>query len=322
MRIGGVACERVHVAEFLLLALWTGWLIIALALLGKPRGVALLALFAVAGLPLTLTGAVAWRPYLVIWLIIHALAAAVVTLVQRTPQQVPAGSVSLSGVIWLSILHPASAAVYFTVILLMIIVSAALVVFEYNCWRAFTNVIWRRVDAAVAEAEHDADRRVQAANQESIRVERLLAVERERHKETKAECEEQLRVITARQHPLQTQLSQARRNLRHVQDSKPLVMHPIAISGLQREASAEETDQVSYCGNEAIASAHYQNSREYDAQHKAERSLDTSPVHTHGRHAPDCYPVTRTRRDGWTTYNKGRDLPSEGTLCHCLLISG
>ena len=79
-----------------------------------------------------------------IWLTIHVLASAVVTVRGKMPKQVLAGSVSLGGVVWLSILHPASTARYFIGILLMILTVAALVLFEYGWWWAFTGMIeWR-----------------------------------------------------------------------------------------------------------------------------------------------------------------------------------
>jgi len=217
----------VQAAVFFLLAIWTGWLIIALALLNESYGGLLVALFAVAGLPLTLTGTVTWRVYLMVWLVIHLLASAVVTIRERKPEQILAGSVSLGGVVWLSVLHPASVTRYFIGILLMILTVAALVLFEYGWWWAFTGMIEWRVDAGVVQANSDADRRLDAAR-----------------KEMETKSQEQIREMTARQHELEAELSQVQQKLQQAQDNLPPVIHRIPGSGPLPQAATEAMDEV------------------------------------------------------------------------------
>jgi hypothetical protein len=232
-----VPVNGVQAAEVFLLAIWTGWLIVALALLDESYGIALVILFAVAGLPLTLTGTVTWRLYLIIWLIIHVPASAVVTVKEHMPEQVLAGSVSLGGVVWLSILHPASAARYFIGILLMILTVAALALFEYGWWWAFKGMIEWRVDAAVARANSDADRRLNAANKEKSDAE-------QRHKKTETKSQERISAMTARQHELEDELSQIQQKLWRAQDDLPMVIERIPGSGPQPQAETDETDEI------------------------------------------------------------------------------
>jgi hypothetical protein len=232
-----VPVNGVQAAEVILFAIWTSWLIIALVLLNESYGAALVILFAVAGLPLTLTGTVTWRLYLMIWLIIHVLASAVVTVREHMPEQVLAASVSLGGIVWLSILHPPSAERYFIGILLMILTVAALVLFEYGWWRAAAGMIKWRVDAAVAQANSDADRRLRAANKEKRDAE-------QRHKKTEAKSRGQMRVMTARQHELEAELSRVQQKLRQAHDNLPLVIERIPGRGPQPQAATNETDKV------------------------------------------------------------------------------
>ena len=241
---GVVPVSGVHAATFLLLAIWTGWLIFALTFLNESYGGMLAVLFAVAGLPLTLTGTVTWRLYLIIWLITHLMASAAVTVIERKPEQVLTGSVSLGGVVWLSVLHPASAGRYFIGILLMVATVAALVLFEYGWWRAFTGMIKWRVDAAVSQAYREADRRLDAANNEKRDAEQLLAAERDRHKEAEQKSQERISDLTARQRQLEAGLARARRALWQAKDNLPLVIDRIPGTGPQPQAATDEGDEV------------------------------------------------------------------------------
>jgi hypothetical protein len=161
--------------QYLVLSLWTLWLVIALLSVGGRTGVVLTVVAGGGlGLALFLTGSASWRLFLIGALAVHLLAAAARVLVQlmrareaaaaaphgspparppliqrgvpRWPLQVLSASVSLAGLIWLLILRPAVPWLYRADIPIMIATVAGLVVAEYGCWR-----FYRYVDRRFAE---------------------------------------------------------------------------------------------------------------------------------------------------------------------------
>lgn len=88
-----------HVGTILLLVLWTGWLLVALALLD--RGKWLLAVFISLAILLAIKTDVTWRGYLMAWLPVHALVAALLAEEEHREKQVELAVVSLGGLIWL-----------------------------------------------------------------------------------------------------------------------------------------------------------------------------------------------------------------------------
>ncbi len=87
-----------HAGTILLLVLWTGWLLVALALLDPGKG--LLAVFIPLAILLAIKTDVTWRGYLMAWLLVHALAALLAEEEHRA-KQVALAVVSLGGLTWL-----------------------------------------------------------------------------------------------------------------------------------------------------------------------------------------------------------------------------
>ena len=88
-----------HVGTILLLVLWTGWLLAALALLDRGRG--LLAVFIPLAILLAVKTDVTWRGYLMAWLPVQALVAALLAEEEHRAKQVALAVVSLGGLTWL-----------------------------------------------------------------------------------------------------------------------------------------------------------------------------------------------------------------------------
>jgi hypothetical protein len=157
--------------EVVLLSLWTLWLLVALALLPYPVGIALVTGLAALGLALILTGVVSWRAYLIGGLAVHVVAA-VVTIVRqgRGPgpgpdpvqlRQALLASVSVGGLIWLLILRPTISWLYPADIPIMIATVVALVAAEYAGWVFFERTVHQRVTSAVSAERQDAARRAE-----------------------------------------------------------------------------------------------------------------------------------------------------------------
>jgi hypothetical protein len=79
--------------------LWTGWLLVALALLDRGKG--LLAVFISLAILLAIKTDVTWRGYLMAWLAVHALVAVLLAEEEHRTKQVALAVVSLGGMIWL-----------------------------------------------------------------------------------------------------------------------------------------------------------------------------------------------------------------------------
>jgi hypothetical protein len=88
-----------HAGTILLLVLWTGWLLVALALLDRGKG--LLAAFIPLAILLAIKTDVTWRSYLMAWLLIHALVAVLLAEEDHRAKQVVLAVVSLGGLTWL-----------------------------------------------------------------------------------------------------------------------------------------------------------------------------------------------------------------------------
>ena len=88
-----------HADTILLLVLWTGWLLVALALLDRGQG--LLAVFIPLAILLAIKTDVTWRGYLMAWLAVHALVAALLAEEEHRAKQVALAVVSLGGLTWL-----------------------------------------------------------------------------------------------------------------------------------------------------------------------------------------------------------------------------
>ena len=88
-----------HAGTILLLVLWTGWLLVALALLDHGKG--LLAVFIPLAILLAIETDITWRGYVVAWLAIHVLVAALLAEKEHRAKQVALAVVSLGGLIWL-----------------------------------------------------------------------------------------------------------------------------------------------------------------------------------------------------------------------------
>jgi hypothetical protein len=164
--------------QYLLLSLWTLWLLIALPSIGGRAGVILVSVFAALALALVLPGVLAWRTYLIAWLIVHLLAAAVRVAGQHRPQYLLSGSVSLGGLVWLLILRPTIPWLYPADIPIMIVTVVAFVAAEYGCWVLYERAVRERIDRAVAQAQQEAGRRV-AAVEDLLQEERQLRWDRE-----------------------------------------------------------------------------------------------------------------------------------------------
>ena len=190
--------------QYLLLSLWTLWLVIALPSIGGRAGVILVSVFAALALALVLPGVVTWRAYLIAWLIVHMLAAAVRAVGQHRPQYLLSGSVSLGGLVWLLVLRPTIPWLYPADIPIMILTVAALVVAEYGCWVFYERAVQARIDRAVTQARQEASRRV-AAVEEQLQEERQLRWDREA-------------ADGARHEALAAALSRTQDELRHAHD--------------------------------------------------------------------------------------------------------
>jgi hypothetical protein len=88
-----------HAGTILLLVLWTAWLLVALALLDQGKG--LLAVFVPLAILLAIKTDVTWRGYLIAWLAVHALVAALLAEEEHRAKQVALAVVSLGGLTWL-----------------------------------------------------------------------------------------------------------------------------------------------------------------------------------------------------------------------------
>jgi hypothetical protein len=190
--------------QYLLLSLWTLWLLIALPSIGGRAGVILVSVFAVLALGLVLPGVLSWRAYVIAWLIVHMLAAAVRVFAQYRPQQLLSGSVSLGGLVWLLILRPTVPWLYPADIPIMIVTVVALVAAECGCWVLYERAVRERIDRAVARAQQEAGRRV-AAVEDLLQEERQLRWDREA-------------AGSARRDALAAELSRAQDDLRGTQD--------------------------------------------------------------------------------------------------------
>jgi hypothetical protein len=190
--------------QYLLLSLWTLWLLIALPSIGGRAGVILVSVFAVLALGLVLPGVLSWRAYVIAWLIVHMLAAAVRVFAQYRPQQLLSGSVSLGGLVWLLILRPTVPWLYPADIPIMIVTVVAFVAAEYGCWVLYERAVRERIDRAVARTQQEAGRRV-AAVEDLLQEERQLRWDREA-------------ADSARRDALAAELSDAQDELRRTQD--------------------------------------------------------------------------------------------------------
>jgi hypothetical protein len=91
--------DALHAGTILLLVLWTGWLLVALGLLDRGKG--LLAVFIPLAIVLAIKTDVTWRGYLMAWLPVHALVAPLLAKEEHRAKQVVLAVVSLGGLTWL-----------------------------------------------------------------------------------------------------------------------------------------------------------------------------------------------------------------------------
>jgi hypothetical protein len=163
---------------------WTAWLVVGLCLLGAKRGVPLAAAFILIAFWLTVSGSHAWRPYLMIWLAVHALLSGFHYVKDRNPRRVVSAAISLEGVLWLWVGAGAPYWQYFAGVTLTIAGAIALVWLARGAWVRHGEWVGRKISKAVTAAEQDAaaDRDVLLARHKQI-VDGLLGQLEERDAE-------------------------------------------------------------------------------------------------------------------------------------------
>jgi hypothetical protein len=169
------------VASAFLLFVWTVWLVVALCLLGSRRAILYVGAFAVPGLIVLFADGHAWRPYLMAWLGVHAVASGYYYLdslylesyhagrndvAQSTareenygggnPRRIILSGVSYIGLVWLWVQGGALYWQYFTGVMAAIAATVVGTWLMRRAWKAYQGWIQRRVEAACAVVEQEA----------------------------------------------------------------------------------------------------------------------------------------------------------------------
>ena len=121
-----------HAGTILLLVLWTGWLLVALALLDRGKG--LLVLFIPLAVLLAIKTDVTWRGYLMAWLPVHALVAALPGEEEHRAKQAALAVVSIGGLTWL---WADGGWLYARPIVTGLVVAASVAALGGVCWAAW-----------------------------------------------------------------------------------------------------------------------------------------------------------------------------------------
>lgn len=213
-------------ASGLLLLLWTAWLVIALCRLGLKKGGLLVAAFALLGIAVLSADSHAWRPYLMVWLGVHAVVsgyayldgfvlehyrASLTTGVRSAPASESLGgkspwaiirpAVSIAGVLWLWIQGGALYWQYFAAAAVAGTGLLAVIWLSRRLWRNYRRRIQQRINAARADLERVIEQRdaqlrqcgdqLQAGHRHSAGLARDLAEARQLIAGLSAECERQ-----------------------------------------------------------------------------------------------------------------------------------
>ena len=162
----------------MLLVLWTVWLLVALPLLGRGgAGFGLLAVFVPLALVLAFRTEITWRSYLIIWLIVHMLLAAMAAYEYR--QQIGMAAGSLAGVLWLWGQGGWQYGGYLlTGVLIVVAVATLIGLGAGSCWVLVTRPARKQADGSASRARA-ADQRAGNAERSLARAHAQLAVERQ-----------------------------------------------------------------------------------------------------------------------------------------------